>query len=908
MKPQKSKIEHNKNKGSIADSMLKLSNLDAPSISSSSNDIDTAASQEEILQDKSDRELISKYCSQLSLSQEIEQYACILFDMVKTKNNEKEVLRENQYYALCSIFFASRVRPISNQSKPDDKAHHFELTNEGLSISQILNVDKSINLVELYEMINTAVPLFKFESTECYKQIKNAQKRLIITDCIFKEFSEYFSSHYVEDKHFNELKTFSWILFLLSGNKTYSRLLDFEESYQLLQSVLLFLWKNTPKEWKIKGADQGSIFKLFDIRFDDIKPYIAAIPASIIDQLQQNSSQRMRDVLLKTKEINKIYDKVVEKMDKVAFDGRLYLDDPDVTIGSITKLQSARVYQLNPKKISDYIEQHPELQSPLRSSSSAANRPKTVMHATLRLIQQIKIKVSNENDFPDAELLRFFKSCNGDLTEAIVNRLNSLVDKISLKKLENEQEATFRTTLIKKVYYQVLKEMLLDEEKRLQRSNFATLLSNENFHKSHLVCSAETVLFAYNMRDCLEFVDLLDIFELEPFDLSVSIESFVLHATWMNSALRRHFRTIEEKLLDSVAWRNGSILYEKLEQQSGSLTPPPQLGSMTPVAKKRQHVFNVYGSSVSQDTQQQKGSVALNLFMRKLYRIIWQRIYDLCTEFNRRNTSIDRTISQDVMKHIWYIVSYVINFKQSLMVNRHVDHMIMCAMYAVCNKVNKMSWICFRDIMNVYRVVCENNRNISPVEIGKILSQATLDDNKAGDIVKFYNNVFIPDLKVFILQSPQENASSMPLPEIPVGDSMQSPQRLRVSKTAKVFVSPLKSPVRHNPSLRVPPTYSSYQGVHSSSLTPRTKALYSFKDAYTEKLIAHDIHSATTPSSAKRALDFSDSSDNTDSPHKFRRVQNARRSIDFSQPVDGESAEVIAQENEPSSEVHLATE
>jgi hypothetical protein len=75
--------------------------------------------------------------------------------------------------------------------------------------------------------------------------------------------------------------------------------------------------------------------------------------------------------------------------------------------------------------------------------------------------------------------------------------------------------------------------MLLGEEKRLKEQNFTILLTNENFHRSHIICSIETVLFAYNMRDLISFSDLLKVFNLQAFELSIIIESFVQHATWV---------------------------------------------------------------------------------------------------------------------------------------------------------------------------------------------------------------------------------------------------------------------------------------------------------------------------------------------------------------------------------------
>jgi hypothetical protein len=77
--------------------------------------------------------------------------------------------------------------------------------------------------------------------------------------------------------------------------------------------------------------------------------------------------------------------------------------------------------------------------------------------------------------------------------------------------------------------------MLLGEEQRLGQRDFSTLLNNENFNKSLIVCSIETILFSYNCKDTLVFQDLLQLFDLQAFDFCKIIESFVLHNTWVIS-------------------------------------------------------------------------------------------------------------------------------------------------------------------------------------------------------------------------------------------------------------------------------------------------------------------------------------------------------------------------------------
>lgn len=122
----------------------------------------------------------------------------------------------------------------------------------------------SNRLVEFLEMLNSMIALFKLEDSELFTQLKIVQKKLIILDCVYKEFSDYFKDHYVtgDNYPFQTLKSSCWMLFLLLGYEPEVKSTDFESMYQLLQALLLFLWEHVPQDLKIVSADSGMLFML----------------------------------------------------------------------------------------------------------------------------------------------------------------------------------------------------------------------------------------------------------------------------------------------------------------------------------------------------------------------------------------------------------------------------------------------------------------------------------------------------------------------------------------------------------------------------------------------------------------------------------------------------------------------
>lgn len=69
------------------------------------------------------------------------------------------------------------------------------------------------------------------------------------------------------------------------------------------------------------------------------------------------------------------------------------------------------------------------------------------------------------------------------------------------------------------------------------------------------------------------FPAILDLLELHAFDLCKIIDPFVRYEPTMPRDIRRHLFSIEEKILESMAWAQGSTLYPLLIMACGGSTP-----------------------------------------------------------------------------------------------------------------------------------------------------------------------------------------------------------------------------------------------------------------------------------------------------------------------------------------------
>uniref|UniRef100_A0A8C3AWX3 Retinoblastoma-like protein 2 n=1 Tax=Cyclopterus lumpus TaxID=8103 RepID=A0A8C3AWX3_CYCLU len=219
-----------------------------------------------------------------------------------------------------------------------------------------------------------------------------------------------------------------------------------------------------------------------------------------------------------------------------------------------------------------------------------------------------------------------------------------------------------------------------------------------------------------------------------------------------------------------------------------------------------------------------KGS--LSLFFRKVYHLASVRLRDLCSKLD---------ISSDLRRKIWTCFEYSLVYCSELMMDRHLDQLLMCAVYVMA-KVTKEDKS-FQNIMksyrtqpqassNVYRSVLisgrsrrpsgiNNNNNNSPgdtsqgLDLGtkQLLQSFMLDpprgsssssvggrEEQRGDLIHFYNQVYIKQMRPFALRYSTSSPSAgtpplCPYPSLRTG----SPRRVLLSSKHSVFISPHKT-------------------------------------------------------------------------------------------------------------------
>ncbi|XP_030438093.1 retinoblastoma-like protein 2 isoform X3 [Gopherus evgoodei] len=282
----------------------------------------------------------------------------------------------------------------------------------------------------------------------------------------------------------------------------------------------------------------------------------------------------------------------------------------------------------------------------------------------------------------------------------------------------------------------------------------------------------------------------------------------------------------------------------------------------------------------------------ITFFPVQVYHLASVRLRDLCVKLD---------ISDELRKKIWTCFEFSLVQCPELMMDRHLDQLLMCAIYVMA-KVTKEDKS-FQNIMRCYRTQPQARSHVyrtvrikgrrqrrrsgssdssiqqnSPTERSKertsrdsspvMRSSSTLpvpqpnsapptptrltgansdieEEEERGDLIRFYNNIYIEQMKEFALKYSSTNATDAPplspYPFVRIG----SPRRVQLSQNHSIYISPHKN---------------------ESTLSPREKIFYYFSSSPSKRLseINSMIRTGETPTKKRGIL----LEDGTESPAK----------------------------------------
>lgn len=493
-------------------------------------------------------------------------------------------------------------------------------------------------------------------------------------------------------------------------------------------------------------------------------------------------------------------------------------------------------------------------QTPLSGRSRISNEECnkfTPISAANASVNKLRMKLRYDGE-PQASLQELFKSCPQDPTTIIKSRITNEREKFNrqMRKLNwNQKSTSARFDMIEALYYRLL-ENIIHAEIRRRGANVIWLVCCEDmFNQTLLVASAEIVIYAHNLQK--NFPWILDVFQMPPFIFYRIIEMVILnHNDLLTRDLIKHLTIIEEQCLDSLNWKSSSPLWtvmdniryaipashgvESSADLSGITPHKPGDGSVTkssnglvklesvgPRTNLNQQLLSTLGFNSPLKlpvpngslSKQRPGASSLNLFFRKFYGVSAVRMKELCNSLG--------LTSEDTQKQIWTIFEYsIMHRSRELVRDRHLDQIIMCAIY-VFVKVTRLPTT-FSDIMKFYRNQPQSDSHVyrsvfmsrttpadqpqqqqqpndreegtegrtAPTDLARVSMQHGAEER--GDIIAFYNRVYVPLMQDFAVPfgtGDQRSLMLSPPPRTPNRSLMQSPRQIdgRIS----LYVTPM---------------------------------------------------------------------------------------------------------------------
>ncbi|CAG9564114.1 unnamed protein product [Danaus chrysippus] len=452
---------------------------------------------------------------------------------------------------------------------------------------------------------------------------------------------------------------------------------------------------------------------------------------------------------------------------------------------------------------------------------------------------------------PSPSLLRFFADCGVDkvtIVKNVVQPCNGWMEKFSESLSEcncSKETIAFRCNMVTCLYYKVFEHIITEEHRKKPQLSLQILLSQETFQLTVYACCTEVVLHAYGVHS-LRFPRVLQIYGLSAFHFYKIIELVVQAVVQkLSRDVIKHLNAVEEQVLESLVWTSDSPLWDQLSKNpipaaievyaqdspnrrnaSGLQSPisaaiDRYLTPMADQAKKQLFKDNIKpgqsllvqtNNNVKQEAQQvpvvppvettpnttpKKANNSLILFFRKFYSLAVIRMNDLCTRL--------KLTDDELKRKIWTCVEHSLMNQTQLMRDRHLDQILMCAVYVICKVSNTPSnqvERTFADIMRCYRQrPLADNHVYRSVLINKGNDE---ESPERGDLINFYNKVYVKCMQNFALRFTGKHKDGCSLSPLPAGRAGRcaragwSPGGQRVSERHQLYVKPLTTPPHHH--------------------------------------------------------------------------------------------------------------
>ncbi|XP_053126906.1 retinoblastoma-like protein 2 isoform X2 [Hemicordylus capensis] len=283
------------------------------------------------------------------------------------------------------------------------------------------------------------------------------------------------------------------------------------------------------------------------------------------------------------KAINKAYEEYVLSVGNL--DERIFLgDDADEEIGTLRRclnttsgMETAERVQVK-CNLQEHFEQTKSfrISTPLTGrkyikESDPCDSPISIATYSLTRLHTMLTGLKNA---PSENLEQILRACSRDPSLSIANRLKEMYG-IYCQRAQGEPGSFSKETvgkhfrLAEVLYYKVLESVIEQEKRRLGDADLSAILEHDVFHRSLLACCLEIITYSYNPAE--SFLFITDIFDVPAFHFYKVIEILIRAEDGLCREVVKHLNHIEEQILESLAWKVESPLWDKIKENENKV-------------------------------------------------------------------------------------------------------------------------------------------------------------------------------------------------------------------------------------------------------------------------------------------------------------------------------------------------
>uniref|UniRef100_A0ACB8EA38 Tubulin folding cofactor A n=1 Tax=Sphaerodactylus townsendi TaxID=933632 RepID=A0ACB8EA38_9SAUR len=285
------------------------------------------------------------------------------------------------------------------------------------------------------------------------------------------------------------------------------------------------------------------------------------------------------------KAINKAYEEYVLSVGNL--DERIFLgDDADEEIGTLRRFlnTSSGMETAERAQMKYSLQEHFErtksfgIATPLTGRKYVKESDSCVSPVSIATysLTRLHTMLTGLKNAPSENLEQILRACSRDPSLSIANRVKEMYEIYCQRTQHQGEPGTFSKDVVGKhfrlaevLYYKVLESVIEQEKRRLGDADLSAILEHDVFHRSLLACCLEIITYSYKSAD--SFPLITDIFDVPVFHFYKVIEILIRAEDGLCREVVKHLNHIEEQILESLAWKVESPLWEKIKENENKV-------------------------------------------------------------------------------------------------------------------------------------------------------------------------------------------------------------------------------------------------------------------------------------------------------------------------------------------------